>query len=66
MTGFLRDWISPGNDLQHPFNAAVVMPTIVCPGIVEALRSIFAQEFTGRIQILYLLRKSALARAGLA
>ena len=52
MTGFLRDWVSPGNDLQHPFDAAVVMPTIVRPVIVEALRSIFAQDFAGRIQVL--------------
>lgn len=66
MTGFLRDWVSPGNDLQHPCDAAVMMPTIVRPMIVEALRSIFAQEFTGRIRVLDLLRKSALARAGLA
>lgn len=52
MTGFLRDWVSPGNDLQHPCDAAVMMPTIVRPMIVEALRSIFAQEFAGRIQVL--------------
>ena len=40
MTGFLRDWVSPGNDLQHPFDAAVVMPTIVRPVIVEALTAV--------------------------
>ncbi len=24
MTGFLRDWVSPGNDLRHMFDTALV------------------------------------------
>ena len=38
--------------LQEPFDAAVVMPTILRPEIADALASIFAQDFTGRIQVL--------------
>lgn len=38
-------------DLQTPFDAAVVMPTVVRPTIADALRSVYAQQFAGRIQV---------------
>jgi hypothetical protein len=34
------------------FDAAVVMPTLLRPTIAEALRSVFAQDFPGTIQVL--------------
>ncbi len=52
MSGFLRSWVSAGTEMQHPFDAAVVMPSIVRPEIAQALRSIFAQDLNGRIQVL--------------
>jgi hypothetical protein len=39
-------------DCQTPFDVAVVMTTTVRPTIVQAVHSVFAQEFDGRIQIL--------------
>ena len=39
-------------NLQTPFDVAVVMPTVVRPTIAQAMRSVFAQQFPGRIQIL--------------
>lgn len=39
-------------DLQRPFDVAVVMTTVVRPTIVQAVRSVFAQEFPGRVQVL--------------
>lgn len=39
-------------DLQTPFDVAVVMTTIVRPTIAQALRSVYAQRFSGRIQVL--------------
>jgi hypothetical protein len=39
-------------DLQTPFDVAVVMATVVRPTIADALRSVYAQQFAGRIQIL--------------
>ncbi len=38
--------------LQPPFDAAVVMPTILRDTLPRAVRSVFAQEWPGRIQIL--------------
>lgn len=38
--------------LQPPFDAAVVMTTVVRPTIAQAIRSIYAQQLDGRIQIL--------------
>ena len=52
MTGFLTTYAHPGAALQQPFDAAVVMPTIVRPEVAQALASIFAQNFPGRIQVL--------------
>jgi len=39
-------------DLQTPFDVAVIMATVVRPTIADALRSVYAQQFAGRIQIL--------------
>ena len=39
-------------DLQTPFDAAVVMVTVVRETFAQALRSVFAQSFAGRIQVL--------------
>jgi hypothetical protein len=39
-------------DLQTPFDAGVVMATIVRDTFAQALRSVFAQAFAGRIQVL--------------
>jgi len=38
--------------LQQPFDAAVVMQTVLRPTLVQAARSVFAQDCRGRIQIL--------------
>jgi hypothetical protein len=38
--------------LQPPFDAAVVMTTVVRPTIAQAIRSVYAQQLDGRIQIL--------------
>ena len=43
---------SSAKDLQTPFDAAVVVATILRPTLMQAVRSIFAQELGGRIQIL--------------
>jgi hypothetical protein len=39
-------------DLQPPFDIAVVMTTVVRASMQQAIRSVFAQQFEGRIQIL--------------
>jgi hypothetical protein len=52
MTAFLRAFHATGHTAQEPYEAAVVMPSILRPTIGAALRSVFAQEFPGRIQIL--------------
>lgn len=39
-------------DLQSPFDVAVVMPSLLRPTLDDALQSIFAQRFAGRIQVL--------------
>ena len=39
-------------DLQTPFDIAVVMATIARPTLAQAIRSVYAQRFAGRIQIL--------------
>jgi hypothetical protein len=39
-------------DLQTPFDAAVIMVTVVRETFAQALRSVFAQAFAGRIQVL--------------
>lgn len=40
------------SELQTPFDVAIVMVTIVRPTLAQALRSIYAQRFGGRIQVL--------------
>jgi hypothetical protein len=50
MLGFLRTYADI--DLQEPMDAAVVMPTVLRPSLTQALHSIFAQTFPGRIHIL--------------
>ena len=39
-------------DLQTPFAVAVVMPTVARPTLGQAMRSVYAQQDAGRIQIL--------------
>jgi hypothetical protein len=51
MTAFIRTYAEPNARLQDPFEAAVVMPTVLRPQIREALSSVFAQEM-GRVQVL--------------
>lgn len=38
-------------EAQAPADVAVIMPTLMRPCIVEAVRCVFAQQFDGRIQI---------------
>lgn len=40
------------SDVQTPFEAAVVVPTVVRPTLGQAIHSVYAQAFDGRIQIL--------------
>jgi hypothetical protein len=39
-------------DIQTPFDIAIVMTTVVRPSLAQAIRSVYAQRFAGRIQIL--------------
>jgi hypothetical protein len=50
MQGFLRTYGT--GDLQQPMDAAVVIPTVARPQLQQALESVFAQQFAGRIHIL--------------
>jgi hypothetical protein len=43
---------TPSADGQTLFDVAVVMTTVLRPTLVRAVRSVFAQDFKGRIQIL--------------
>lgn len=43
---------SPSCDLQTPFEAAVVIPTLLRPSLARAVQSIYRQQFAGRIQIM--------------
>ncbi len=52
MTSFLRTYAHAGFNLQQPFDAAVIIPTILRPVLIDALNSIFTQDFAGRIQVL--------------
>ena len=40
------------NDTQTPFEVAIIMATVVRPSLAQAIRSIYAQRFGGRVQIL--------------
>lgn len=37
---------------QAPFDAAVIVPTVLRPSLARAVRSVYAQDFAGRVQIL--------------
>ena len=50
MNPFLRTYAD--TNLQEPADAAVVIPTVLRPQLKEALASVFAQHFPGRIHIL--------------
>ena len=50
MQGFLSTYADFG--LQTPMDAAVVIPTVLRPELVQALHSVFEQKFSGRIHIL--------------
>jgi len=39
-------------NLQSPFDVAVITATVVRPSLAQAMRSVFAQQFAGRIQVL--------------
>ena len=42
----------PRRALQPPFDVAVVVPTVLRPEFARAVRSVYAQDFAGRVQIL--------------
>lgn len=42
----------PRQALQPPFDVAVVIPTVLRPDLARAVRSVYAQDFDGRVQIL--------------
>ena len=46
------NFCEPGFDLQTPFDAAVVIGTIVRPTLKDALMSVFRQTHPGRLQIM--------------
>ncbi len=46
------DTYSPGTDMQTPFDVAVIMPTVLQPSLLQAVRSVFSQDLQGRIQLL--------------
>ncbi|MBE7211363.1 MAG: glycosyltransferase family 2 protein [Gluconacetobacter diazotrophicus] len=52
MEPFLRTHRHPDLSLQDPFDVAVVIPTVLRPGLVAALRSVLAQHAPDRIQVL--------------
>jgi hypothetical protein len=51
MTSLLRSYGDPAT-LQAPADVAVVIATILRPSLAQAVQSIFAQAFPGRIQVL--------------
>ena len=40
------------SDLQHPFDVAVITPTVGRPSLRDAVQSVYDQAFVGRIQLL--------------
>jgi hypothetical protein len=52
MSSFFQTYADPGMALQPRFDVAVVIPSVLRPSLAQALASIFAQDFTGRIQVL--------------
>ena len=63
MSGFLRSFHSPSQSLQVPFDTAVVIPSVLRPSLADSLRSVFNQNFPGRIQVLVGLDRSGSASA---
>jgi hypothetical protein len=53
-------------DRQRPFDAAVVMPTLLRPSLTRAVASVFAQDLPGRIQLLIGIDRAEGERAQLA
>ena len=50
---FLKSYVGQSvGALQTPFDFAVVMPSILRPTIADAIASVFAQDFPGRVQLL--------------
>lgn len=52
MNSYFATFAHPGVSLQQPFDVSVVMPTILRAEIGDAMASVFAQDFPGRIQFL--------------
>jgi hypothetical protein len=52
VSSFIKTYADAGTSMQQPFDVAVVMPSLLRPQIRDALRSIFAQDLAGRIQVL--------------
>ncbi|HTT74974.1 MAG TPA: glycosyltransferase family A protein [Candidatus Binataceae bacterium] len=50
-TPFLKVFQGSGVDLRDSFDFTVVMPTTLRPTINRALRSIFSQQYDGRVQV---------------
>ena len=57
MYGSLRTYAD--HELQVPMDAAVVIPTVLRPHLKQALESVFAQRFGGRIHVLIGIDKPA-------
>jgi len=49
---FIATYADPRTNLQQTVDAAVVMPTIMRPEIEQALRSVFEQDYSARVQVL--------------
>jgi len=52
MSAIAHHYHDDGMDLQVPFDAAVIMPSILRPTLGQAMRSVFTQKFAGTIQFL--------------
>ena len=50
--GPIKNFHHDGFDMQQPFDAAVVIATLLRPTLKDALQSVFRQNFRGRVQIL--------------
>jgi hypothetical protein len=50
MQGYFKTFTD--TDVQAPFAAAVVIPTLLRPSLAVALNSVFVQDISGRIQVL--------------
>ncbi|NVK18736.1 MAG: glycosyltransferase family 2 protein [Methylocystaceae bacterium] len=48
----LTTYHSVNDNIQSPFDIAVIIPTILRESLIDAVRSIYAQDFKGRIQII--------------